>query len=96
MARCQCAKDSELLTISTLRGQHADNHLWHFDPSRPAIIVGTADMIGSRLLFSGYGGLGRYRRSLHAGLLSQDALLVFDEAHLTPAFAETLEALISN
>jgi CRISPR-associated endonuclease/helicase Cas3 len=50
-------------------------------------------MIGSRLLFSGYGGLGRYRRSLHAGLLSQDALLVFDEAHLTPAFAETLEAL---
>jgi CRISPR-associated endonuclease/helicase Cas3 len=50
-------------------------------------------MTGSRLLFAGYGGLGRYRRSLHAGLLAQDALIVFDEAHLTPSFAQTLEAI---
>jgi CRISPR-associated endonuclease/helicase Cas3 len=93
LAECQCTPNAGLLTLSTLRGQHADNHLWHFDPSRPSVIIGTVDMIGSRLLFSGYGGLGRYRRSLHAGLLAQDALLAFDEAHLTPAFAETLEAL---
>ena len=43
------------LAISTLRGEFADNGAWRRDPSRPAIIVGTVDMIGSRLLFSGYG-----------------------------------------
>ena len=53
--------------------------------SGPAIIVGTVDMIGSRLLFSGYGD-GKSRRPMHAGLLGQDALLIHDEAHLSPAF----------
>src|SRR5882672_1874611 len=42
------------LAISTLRGQFADNREWSADPSRPAVVVGTVDMIGSRLLFSGY------------------------------------------
>jgi CRISPR-associated endonuclease/helicase Cas3 len=46
-------------------------------------------MIGSRLLFSGYGD-GKSRRPLHAGLLGQDSWIVLDEAHLTPAFAELL------
>lgn len=73
------------LAISTLRGQHADNGAWRVDPSRPAIIIGTVDMIGSRLLFSGYGD-GRSRRPMHAGLLGADALIVHDEAHLSPAF----------
>ena len=82
--------DATGVTISTLRGQFADNHEWDLDASRPAIIVGTIDMIGSRLLFSDYGGLGRHRRSLHAGLLAQDSLIVIDEAHLSPAFAQTL------
>ena len=31
--------------ISTLRGQFADNAEWRIDPARPAIIVGTLDMI---------------------------------------------------
>lgn len=73
------------LAISTLRGQFADNREWSADPSRPAIILGTVDMIGSRLLFSGY-GLGFKSKPLHAGFLGQDALLVHDEAHLEPAF----------
>src|SRR5205814_2205602 len=34
------------LAISTLRGQFADNREWSVDPSRPAVIVGTVDMIG--------------------------------------------------
>jgi CRISPR-associated endonuclease/helicase Cas3 len=46
-------------------------------------------MIGSRLLFRGYGD-GRYFRPYHAGLLGVDALIVNDEAHLTPAFARLL------
>jgi len=80
------------LAISTLRGQFADNGEWCADPARPAIVVGTIDMIGSRLLFSGY-GIGRSRKPLHAGFLGQDTLLVHDEAHLEPAFQELLVAI---
>ncbi|MDY3557238.1 type I-U CRISPR-associated helicase/endonuclease Cas3 [Gemmata sp. JC717] len=77
------------LAISTLRGQFADNREWSADPSRPAVICGTVDMIGSRLLFSGY-GCGFKTRPLHAGFLGQDALIVHDEAHLEPAFQKLL------
>ena len=49
-------------------------------------------MIGSRLLFSGY-GIGYKSKPLHAGFLGQDALLVHDEAHLEPAFQEVLNAI---
>lgn len=77
------------LPISTLRGQMADNRLWLEDPTRPAIIIGTVDMIGSRLLFSGY-RTGRWMRPLHAALLGVDSLIVLDEAHLVPAFNRAL------
>lgn len=80
------------LAISTLRGEFADNAQWRRDPSRPAIIVGTVDMIGSRLLFNGY-GCGFRSKPLHAGFLGQDAVLVHDEAHLEPAFQSLLTAL---
>ena len=80
------------LAISTLRGQFADNREWSADPSRPAIIVGTVDMIGSRLLFSGY-GIGFKSKPLHAGFLGQDVLLVHDEAHLEPAFQKLIYAI---
>lgn len=78
--------------ISTLRGQFADNGEWSADPARPAVICGTVDMIGSRLLFSGY-RIGFKSRSLHAGFLGQDALLVHDEAHLEPAFQALVESI---
>jgi len=77
------------LAISTLRGQFADNGSWRLDPARPAIVVGTVDMIGSRLLFSGY-GRGFKAKPLHAAFLGQDTLLVHDEAHLEPAFQDLL------
>lgn len=80
----------EIIALSKLRGAHADNREWCLDPTRPAIIVGTVDMIGSRLLFAGYGGVGRYHRSLQAGLLGQDTLIVVDEAHLSPTFVKTV------
>ncbi len=81
-----------LLGVSTLRGQFADNAEWRDDPARPAVVVGTVDMIGSRLLFSGYGAGFKYR-PLHAGFLAQDAILVHDEAHLEPAFQKLIEAI---
>lgn len=80
----------ECLAISTLRGEFADNAAWREDPSRASIIVGTIDMVGSRLLFSGY-GCGYKSRPLHAGFLGQDSLIVHDEAHLEPAFQDLLD-----
>ena len=77
------------LPISTLRGGFADNRDWLEDPSKPAIVVGTIDMVGSRLLFEGY-GVSRGMRPYHAGLLGVDTLVLLDEAHLCPPF----EALI--
>jgi CRISPR-associated endonuclease/helicase Cas3 len=77
------------LSISTLRGQHVDNRAWLEDPSSHAIVVGTIDMVGSRLLFSGY-GVSPKMRPYHAGLLGAGTLVVLDEAHLVPAFEELL------
>ena len=66
--------DSNRLPISTLRGQFTDNRLWLQNPVQSSIIVGTIDMIGSRLLFEGYGVTPRMR-PVHAALLGTDALI---------------------
>lgn len=82
------------LPISTLRGKHLDNRQWLADPSVPAIVLGTVDMIGSRLLFRGY-GVSRKMRPYHAGLLGTDSLVVLDEAHLVPPFERLVETIAS-
>src|SRR5579884_1338466 len=87
--------DKAALPISTLRGAYVDNREWLEDPTVPAIIVGTVDMIGSRLLFEGY-GVSRKMRPYHAGLLGADTLVVLDEAHLVPPFEMLLDAVSSN
>jgi CRISPR-associated endonuclease/helicase Cas3 len=84
--------NGEQLLISTLRGQFADNRRWMDNPSGTAIVVGTVDMIGSRLLFSGY-GVSTWMRPAHAGLLGADTLVVLDEAHLVPAFEELVRQI---
>ena len=84
--------DGRSLPISTLRGQHVDNKDWLEDPSVPAIIVGTVDMIGSRILFEGY-ATSRKMRPYHAGLLGTDCLVALDEAHLVPPFEKLLEGI---
>ncbi len=81
------------LPISTLRGRYLDNREWLSDPTIPAIIVGTIDMIGSRLLFEGY-GVSRGMRSFHAGLVGADTLFVLDEAHLCPSFEALLKSIL--
>ena len=92
-ALCAIPADSPL-ALSTLRGQLADNREWCSDPARPAVIVGTVDMIGSGLLFSRY-TCGFKTRPHHAALLGQDALLVHDEAHLEPAFQKLLDSIVA-
>ena len=82
----------EDLPVSTLRGQHIDNKKWLENPTSPAIIVGTVDMIGSRLLFEGY-GVSRKMRPYHAALLGVDTLVVLDESHLVPPFEKLIESI---
>lgn len=80
------------LPVSTLRGQFVDNREWLEDPSAPAIVVGTVDMVGSRLLFEGYRSSRKIRPYL-AGVLGSDTLFVLDEAHLVPPFERLLERI---
>ena len=82
----------QMPAITTLRGQLADNREWSRDPSRPAIIIGTVDLIGSALLFSGYRSSMK-RRPLEAGLLGQDSLLVLDKAHLSKPFEKLINSI---
>ena len=86
------SQEASPLAISTLRGELADNQEWKFNPAQAGIVIGTVDMVGSKLLFSGYGDTRR-TRSLHAGLLGCDTLFVHDEAHLTPAFGKLLHSV---
>ncbi len=80
------------LPISTLRGQHVDNREWLDDPAAPAIVVGTVDMVGSRLLFEGY-GVSRRMRPYQAGLMGCDTLVLLDEAHLARPFGRLLKTI---
>lgn len=87
--------EGESLPISTLRGQFVDNREWLNDPAKPAIIIGTVDLIGSRLLFEGY-GVSRKMRPYHAGVLGADVLVLLDEAHLVPPFEALLAEIANN
>ena len=80
------------LPISTLRGGFVDNRDWLEDPVKPSIIVGTIDMIGSRMLFEGY-GVSRAMRPYQAGFLCVDTLVLLDEAHLCPPFEALLRQI---
>lgn len=87
-------KGERKLPISTLRGGFVDNRDWLDDPSRPAVLVGTVDMIGSRLLFEGYGvSSKRGMRPFQAGLLGVDTLVLLDEAHLCAPFERLLRQI---
>ena len=83
------------LPISTLRGGFTDNRDWLEDPCKPAIVVGTIDLVGSRLLFEGY-GVSRGMRPYHAGFLGVDALVLLDEAHLCPPFEALLRQVAAH
>ncbi len=93
LRKMNCLEDDEnIIAVSTLRGELADNKEWKKNPTKPCIIIGTVDMIGSKLLFSGYGD-SRRTRPLHAGILGCDTIFIHDEAHLTPAFGKLLRSI---
>jgi CRISPR-associated endonuclease/helicase Cas3 len=75
------ARKSETGTrVYTLMGGETDED-WEFDPDKPAILVGTQDMLLSRALNRGY-AMSRYRWPVHFGLLNNDCLWVCDEVQL--------------
>ena len=75
-----------------LRGACPTDPGWCRSPDQVQIIASTVDQIGSRLLLRGYGVTPRMR-SVEAGLIGQDTLLLLDEAHLAGPFLDTLDRL---
>ncbi|MDE0529193.1 MAG: type I-U CRISPR-associated helicase/endonuclease Cas3 [Truepera sp.] len=78
------------LEVIRLRGGIASRR--PTDPSRPAVILSTLPMYGSRLLFRGYGST-RSMRPIDAAMAGTDSLVLLDEAHLAPHLKALLDAL---
>ena len=58
-----------------------DEPRWYVHPERPAILIGTQDMLISRALMRGY-AMSRFRWPVDFALLHNDAQWVFDEVQL--------------
>ena len=67
-------------------GEQAED--WDLRPERPAILIGTQDMLLSRALNRGY-AMSRYRWPMPFGLLNNDCLWVFDEVQLMDVGVKT-------
>jgi CRISPR-associated endonuclease/helicase Cas3 len=89
--RLAVAGDEEAmgLSVTRMRGGVDWSWLWLERPDRHAIITGTVDQVGSRLLFRGY-GVSDKARPIDAALAWADSLIVIDEAHLSDPFIRTL------
>lgn len=74
-------------TVHVLMGGDVDEE-WENHPERPAILIGTQDMLLSRALNRGY-ALSRYKWPVHFALLNNDCLWVFDETQLIGVGIET-------
>ncbi|MCS7091600.1 MAG: CRISPR-associated endonuclease Cas3'' [Verrucomicrobiota bacterium] len=61
---------------------------WDIYPEKPAILIGTQDMLLSRALNRGY-GMSRYRWPIHFALLNNDCLWILDETQLMGVGLET-------
>ncbi len=80
------------LLVQRMRGGITWQAQWVRQPDQPAIVCGTVDQIGSRLLSRGYGSSAS-RMPIDAGLLGTDCVLIIDEAHLSSALATTVRGV---
>jgi CRISPR-associated endonuclease/helicase Cas3 len=80
------------IELDVLMGGRSDGRRtipnWMLHPDRPAILIGTQDLLVSAALMRGYGAT-RYRWPVDFALLHNDALWVFDEVQLTGAALTT-------
>lgn len=89
--RLRAPDDDVTIEVTRMRGGVTWDRTWLERPDRHAIVTGTVDQIGSRLLFRGY-GVSERARPIDAALVGTDSLIVIDEAHLAPAFADTVDS----
>lgn len=84
--------DRDLVPVRAIHGESADTWDW-LRPTGVTILTMTPHQLVSRLLMRGYGVSSR-TRSLHAGLLGVDTLVLFDEPHLAPQAVSTVERVL--
>ena len=80
------------LQVSRMRGGMVRDSGWADEPNQPLVCLSTVDQVGSRILFRGY-QVNERTRPVHAGLIGMDSLIILDEAHLSNAFAQTVQSL---
>lgn len=80
----------EPLKVVRMRGGLTWDARWVDAPHQPAVVVGTVDQFGSRLLFRGY-GVTPTMAPIDAALCGVDAWVVVDEAHISAPLVETLQ-----
>lgn len=86
------AGTNEPLVVSRLRGGTLRDTTWRRSPVQPAIVTGTVDQIGSRLLFRGYGATN-LTAPIDAALTACDSLVLLDEAHCAVPFLQTARSI---
>ena len=91
MARAlrQPADEGPVVEVARMRGGTTWSWRWVERPDRHAVVVGTVDQIGSRLLMRGY-GLSANLAPIDAALVGTDSLILCDEAHLSQTLLTTL------
>lgn len=66
----------------------SDSGEWHLTPEKPAVLIGTQDMLLSRALNRGYAAT-RFHWPVEFGLLNNDCLWIFDEPQLMASGVST-------
>ena len=97
-AACSTFKRPRVVILMGGEDLDPEKRDWDLHPEKPAILIGTQDMLLSRALNRGY-GMSRYRWPMHFGLLNNDCLWVMDEVQLMGVGASTtaqLEAMRTN
>lgn len=78
--------------VQAIHGEALDSGSW-LRPTGCTVLTMTPHQLVSRLLFRGY-GVSRRTRSIHAGLLGVDSLLIVDEPHLSHQAIATLRSIL--
>lgn len=81
--------DHAELEVVRMRGGVTWESRWLARPDRAAVVVGTVDQFGSRVLFRGY-GVSPSMWPINAALVGVDSWLVVDEAHIAEPLVQTV------